>query len=255
MSDASKPPVVRSPSYPSMSLRDAVAAVRKIEAAYRGNAADREQAAKLIGYSGISGPSAKALAALASYGLVERAGKGEMRVSSRAITILHGDPDKRADALLSASVEPGIFQEIKDKWPGIVPPEDGIAAYLRKLGFNESAVRPTVAAYLDTLAFLAENSVSESHGQRAEAAQESAPPTRGAGFFGSQRMQEYAVEQGGAQKPDAPREQRPAGTSGVEMILGPNTRATINVTGDLGAKEIGKLIRLLEAQKAVLEDD
>src|SRR5690349_237159 len=71
-------PAVRSPSYPVWSLSDAVTAVGKIEAQYRMSKVDREVAAKIIGYSGLSGPANKALAALGQYGLVERAGKGEM---------------------------------------------------------------------------------------------------------------------------------------------------------------------------------
>lgn len=179
-----------------------------------------------------------------------------MRVSARGITILHGDPDKRADALRLAAVEPAIFQELRDKWPGIVPPEDGVAAFLRRQEFNESAVRPTVASYLDTLAFLAENAVSESHSQNSEAARESPSPPRGGAQFGGPPMQEASVEHGALPKADdVGRISRPVGSSGVEMILGPATKATIHVTGEMGPKEIGKLIRLLEAQKAVLEDD
>ncbi len=43
-----------------------------------------------------------------------------------------------------------------------------------------------------------------------------------------------------------------------EWLRGPLSRSVIYrliVTGDLGPKELGKLIKLLEAQKAVLSDD
>lgn len=56
---------VRSTSYPVLSLADAIAAVPKIEAQYRSTKVDREIAAKMIGYSGLSGPANKSLAALA----------------------------------------------------------------------------------------------------------------------------------------------------------------------------------------------
>lgn len=299
MTDATKP-IVRSPSYPSMSLPEAVNAVRKIEAAYRGSPADREQAAKLIGYSSLSGPAAKALAALASYGLVERAGKGELRVSDRAANILHPDnPEQRFAALRAAALEPEIFNAMQERWPNIVPPEDGVATFLRRQGFNESAIRPAASAYLDTIAFLAESGASESNGQRPASGRESPSPKRGGaqvGDFvqwesqgvlqfetprrvrhvsddgmwvaveGSETglpMSEIIVEQR-AQKAEAPRfplgpEKEARGEPGtVEWIrndVGPETKAIIYVTGDMGPREIGKLIRLLEAQKAVLEDD
>ncbi|HEY2481781.1 MAG TPA: hypothetical protein VGI30_06235, partial [Caulobacteraceae bacterium] len=87
--NTASPKPIRSPSYPVSSLSEAVGHVRKIEASYRLSSVDRQAAAKLIGYLGLSGPANATLAALAQYGLVERAGKGEMRVTPRAQAILH----------------------------------------------------------------------------------------------------------------------------------------------------------------------
>ncbi|ODT23977.1 MAG: hypothetical protein ABS54_10050 [Hyphomicrobium sp. SCN 65-11] len=286
-----------------MSLREAVAAVRKIDAAYRKSPADREHAAKLIGYSTLSGPASKALAALAIYGLVERAGKGELRVSDRASRILHTDsPQERQRELELASVEPTIYQDMAERWPGIVPPEDGVATFLRRHEFAESAIKPAVRAYLDTIAFLAENRVSESHRPSAGEHQKSGSsgggstsPARGGARVGDlvqwesqgalrfeqPRRVRHVSEDGmwvavegsetGLPMAEIIVEQRaPAGEPpkfsfenvradhSVEWIrndVGPDTKAIIYVTGEMGPKEIGKLIRLLEAQKAVLEDD
>lgn len=164
MSNAPETPV-RSPSYPVWSLSDAVTAVGKIEAQYRQSKVDREAAVKLIGYSGLSGPSNKALAALAQYGLVEKAGKGEMRVTPRARAILHPDsPDEKRQELRAAAFEPKLFRELQDRWPGIMPPEEGVILYLNRQGFNQSAIRPATKAYLQTLLFLEELGASESHG-------------------------------------------------------------------------------------------
>ncbi|MDT8758195.1 hypothetical protein MZO42_05755 [Sphingomonas psychrotolerans] len=158
-------PVVRSPSYPNAPLGEAVAQVAKIEKLYRQGPVDREVAAKLIGYSGLSGPASKALAALASYGLVERAGKGEMRVTSRARAILHPDNlEERRQGLVAAAFEPSLFQEIRGKWPDMIPPEEGITTYLHRQGFNQSAIRPAMKAYRDTLLFLEQEGANDSHG-------------------------------------------------------------------------------------------
>ena len=121
-----KPKPVRSPSYPSLALRDAVKAVGKIEGRHRSAAVDRTVAAKLIGFSALSGPANKALAALASYGLLERAGKGEARVTERAKAILHAASEQeRRDKLRAAAFEPPLFREIRERFDGItVPPED-----------------------------------------------------------------------------------------------------------------------------------
>lgn len=156
---------VRSPSYPNMPLGEAVAQVAKIEKLYRQGQVDREVAAKVIGYSSLSGPAAKSLAALANYGLVERAGKGEMRVTSRARAILHPDNlQERRDCLRAAAFDPHLFHQLRERWPDMVPPEDGIMTYLNRQGFNQSAIRPAMRAYRDTLLFLEQEGASESHG-------------------------------------------------------------------------------------------
>ena len=165
---------VRSPSYPSMSLADAITAVGKIEGQYRASKVDREVAAKMIGYSGLSGPANKALASLAQYGLVERAGKGEMRVTNRARAILHPDNqrEKRAE-LRAAALEPPLVREMQERWPDMIPPEDGVISYFNRRGFNPSAIRPAAKAYLQTLLFLEEQRASESHAQAPAAGAES----------------------------------------------------------------------------------
>lgn len=166
---------VRSPAYPSASLRDALGGVSKIYARYRLSSVDRVVAAKLLGYSGINGPSAKTMAALAHYGLVERAGKGEMRVTARAQSILYANsPEERLDGLREAALEPDLFRELRDRFPDFIPPSDGVETYLHRKGFNQSAIRPAAKAYLDTMLFIEEEEASESRGPAGEKPQESA---------------------------------------------------------------------------------
>ena len=166
---------VRSPSYPNMSLADAITAVAKIEAQYRSAKVDREVGAKVIGYSGLSGPANKALAALAQYGLVERAGKGEMRVTSRARAILHPDSEaEKRQELREAAFEPQLFRELKERYADMRPPEEGVVAYLNRKGFNQTAIRPAAKAYLQTLLFLEEAGANESHGASDDADADSA---------------------------------------------------------------------------------
>ncbi len=161
---------VRSPSYPVMSLADAIAAVHKIEGQYRSSKVDREIAAEMIGYSSLSGPANKALAALAQYGLVERAGKGEMRVTDRARAILHPDNagEKRRE-LEAAALEPALFRELKERWPDVMPPEQAVISYFNRRGFNPSAIRPAARAYLQTLLYLEEEGANDSHGTESPA--------------------------------------------------------------------------------------
>lgn len=175
-SQTSKP--IRSPSYPNLPLREAVVAVGKIEAQYRTSSVDREAGAKLIGFSALSGPANQALAALASYGLVERAGKGEMRVTERARSILHPDnPDERIRALRTAALEPQLYRELRERFSDVpVPPEEGVINYLNRQGFNPTAVGPAAKAFLRTMSYMEELGANESHGTRSAPGQQSEPP-------------------------------------------------------------------------------
>jgi len=166
----SPPKFIRSPSYPNMPLRDAVAAVAKIEKPYRSSPVDRTNAVKLIGYSALSGPANKALAALAAYGLLERAGKGETRVTERARDILHAESEAQRKArLFEAAMQPDLYREIRERFSGIVvPPEDGVVTYLNRQGFNPNAVRPAAKAFLETMSYLEELGAIDSHGSGSE---------------------------------------------------------------------------------------
>lgn len=305
MTDHTNKPI-RSPSYPSMSLRDAVDAAAKIEGQYRSSPVDRTIAAKIIGYSTLSGPANKALAALASYGLLERAGKGETRVTSRARAIIHAENDReRAENLLAAASEPDLFRELRERFEGIpVPPEDGVVTHLNRQGFNPSAVKPAAKAFLQTMDYIQELGESESHGNQSSNDAESNPlgderPSYGGarvGDFvqwdqngvlqferplrvrlvsddeqwiaveGSRRgipMREVIVEQSAPSANLTPpvfefEESKQA--AGFEewfrAKVGADKQIMISYRGDdeLGAKEIQKLIDILTAQRAALED-
>lgn len=305
---------IRSPSYPSAPLSEAIAQVRKIEQLYRSSPVDREVAAKIIGYSSLSGPANKALAALAQYGLVERAGKGEMRVTSRAQAILHPNSNEEQESQLrAAAMEPQLFRELQERFPNMIPPEDGVVTYLNRQGFNQTAIRPAAKAYLQTLRFMEESGVTESHGATGGGVAEFKVPVGGEGakspevIFGGARvgdliqweaqgelrlekpmrvrlvtdngqwvavegsetgipMSEVIVQERAAAPPvQVPRfalEREPetlAAADGEEewirTDLGSDTKVRLIVKGEMGPKQIGKLIKLLQAQQAVLSDD
>ncbi len=157
---------IRSPSYPNMPLREAIESIGKIEKLYRSSPVDRLEAAKLIGYTALSGPANKALAALAAYGLLDRAGKGEARVTERARDILHANSqEERIARIMQAAMEPALFRELRERFEGVtVPPEEGVITYLNRQEFNPNAVRPAAKAFLETMSYLQEVGANDSHG-------------------------------------------------------------------------------------------
>lgn len=247
---------VRSPSYPSTSLGDAVDQVRKIEEKYRGGAVDREAAAKLIGYSSLSGPANKALAALAAYCLVERAGKGEMRVTSLAQDILYSDfAGERRACLRKAAFEPSLFRELQERWPNMAPPEDGVIMYLNRQGFNQSAVVPAARAYLDTLVFLEQSGASESYGEEGSSAPESPGPSNPE----NQSMPEAATME--RTRPSTPQVSPSAMQSIADALSAPQlNRIDMNIQGDkvhlnglLDVKGLDALEKKIAALRVLLD--
>lgn len=164
----------RSPSYPSTSLDEAIDIVRKIHQMERTNAVERGVAAKAMGYSGISGRSATILSNLIQYGLLEKAGKNEVKVTRRAVDILYPDTDdSKAVALHEAANEPDLFKAISDRFTDGRPSEAAIEAFLIRQGYTHAAVRPATRAYLETFLFLENATGSESYSQRGDPVVES----------------------------------------------------------------------------------
>lgn len=150
---------MRSPSYPSTPLEQAIDYTRTLHAIERTNPVDRDVAAKALGYSGLSGRSATVLSNLIQFGLLEKAGKNEVRVTDRAVEILHPDSKQsKADAILDAANEPELFQKVSERFTDGRPSENALESFLVKLGFTNTAIPSAIRAYRETFEFL-ENAI------------------------------------------------------------------------------------------------
>lgn len=118
-----------------------------------------------MGYSGLTGRSLKVLAALIQFGLLERAGKGDVRVTQRAVEILHGiDPADRNEAMLEAALAPQLFRDIHERFPDGIPAESAIKSFLIKQDFMDVAIGPAINAFMETYRAVEHIRESESHG-------------------------------------------------------------------------------------------
>ncbi len=303
--------VTRSPAYPGIALPQAIDLVAKIHASNRTNPVDREAAAKDMGYAGMTGSSSKALADLAHYGLIEKAGKGAVRVSQRAVDILYpASPSGKATALNEAAFAPALFGTLRTQFHDGIPSENNLRSYLMRTGFATSAIPFVLHSYRETCRVAQEEGATESHGMPAATGPESSlPEPQGdespAKFGGAKvgdliqwevdgvlqmekpmrvrlvtddgwvavvgsetgipmdqvMVEERAVEAPRLFKIDPPKvdddeKARPGETEWISNRVGKETKVRLLVSGgEMGAKEIGKLIKLLEAQKAVLTDE
>lgn len=154
---------MRSPNYPAISLKQAIDLIALIYKSDRENAINKEVAALHMGYSGLTGRTLKLMGALSQFGLLDKVGKGEVRVSKTAVSILHGIDDKeRLAALAVAGRSPSLFRAINEAF--VSPSDRTIESFLLRQGFTDSAVPPVIKSYRETSAFLAREGVSESYG-------------------------------------------------------------------------------------------
>lgn len=164
---------IRSPGYPSISLSEAIDLVRKVHEANRRNVTDREAAVKDMGYSGLTGHSAKMISDVSHYGLIERAGKGGLRVTDTAVRILHPrESQERNEALQEAAFSPELFAQIKEQWPDGFASEHALRNFLIRQNFSSNAVQPALKAYTETYAYLQQAHAIESHRQEASSERE-----------------------------------------------------------------------------------
>lgn len=165
---------MRSPSYPSTPLPQAIELIEKLFHIERTNPIDREVAAQGLGYSGLTGQSAKILSNLIQYGLLEKAGKSEVRVTPRAVEIILPDSEEsKHSALAEAIEEPELFQQIRERFQDGLPSTSALRAYLLKSGFTDAAIPPAARTYLESYQYLQDAIVSDSHGTEASNRSES----------------------------------------------------------------------------------
>lgn len=144
----------RSPSYPTLTLEQAIDMVGKVHKANRTNVIGRETAARDMGYTGLTGRSLTVIASLAQYGLIEKAGKGDIKVTRRAVEILHPvEESHRAEAIIDAAEAPALFRMLRERFPEGVPSENALRSYMVQSDFNDVAIGPAIAAFLETNAF------------------------------------------------------------------------------------------------------
>jgi hypothetical protein len=173
----------QSPGYPNFPLEKAIWMAGQIFDNDRKNPIDRAVAAEHIGYSGISGASEKALSTLTHFGLIEKAGKGQVRVTQTLVDILHPDEEEdKREALKTAGLSPAIFREIRSRFEDGMPSEGALKSWLAREDFLDRAINPVTKAFLATMQYLqhsgAFQSGEEQRGSNADSGN-ATEPTRG----------------------------------------------------------------------------
>jgi hypothetical protein len=150
----SKKPRHRSPAYPTVGLREAVARVRKLYEADGKAGAPAELAAVHIGFAKPHGQAMSVLAALKKFGLVSEV-NGRWVPTQRAIEILNlpESDERRQRALRDAALSPSIYRQLvkahqETGWPKNDVLESELVTYRN---FNPNSVGDFVKDLKDSL--------------------------------------------------------------------------------------------------------
>ena len=144
---------LRSPNYPSISLK---AAVEKIGKWYKVDgpvASTREAALAHMGFEKLTGNAGRLLSALKSFGLVQET-EGRIKLTQRGIDIAvrpEGDP-KRVGALKEAALGPQIYSDLLKEYPQGLPSDTTLSSELiAGKAFNPKAVDDFIKDFRETL--------------------------------------------------------------------------------------------------------
>ncbi|HUZ41181.1 MAG TPA: hypothetical protein VMU68_07300 [Acidimicrobiales bacterium] len=148
----------RSPSYPAITLEQAVTRARQLYEKARQHKTPAGHVIKLWGYASMNGPAGLNLAALKKFGLLEDEGQGPDRfvwITDLAVNIL-ANPDEREKlaSIKTAALNPDIHSELWAKYGDDLPLDDTLEWELtRDRGFTETGAKEFIPEYRATIVF------------------------------------------------------------------------------------------------------
>lgn len=259
----------RSPKYPYIALDKALERAAILYNHVRDTPQPREVMAKAYGKPATSSATIQTFATLAQYGLLETvpmAGQRRLRVTSLARSITH--PNAPADVVAkgrkTAAMNPPVFKEIWDKFGSTDGLHDSALIYYltqereQTVGtvFTEKAAHEVLRTYRATLVFAELSDVDKQEGQTQR---DSAPEADNIDPF--DEMLGLSSQDKRLPPPPPP----PPPPKGIEMAQGERELQSgmlskgagyrVIVSGQIGVKEIERLIRKLEMDKEILADE
>jgi hypothetical protein len=251
----------RSPNYPSISLEEAIEAIKKVYAHERRAKFPRASLAAHLGYTSINGRSLAKIGAIRGYGLID--GKEDaLSVSPTAIAIIEAPEGSRdrADAYRDAFLSPTIFARAYEQYGDTPPSPPTFRWWLTQQGYIGDAADKAMQSYLDSLELV--NSVA---GLPESFPSESGSETKGGFSPTLDDMINQIMPPPGASKakvtpePLMTPEQTGLATGVQERVLqsgmlSKTASYRVIVSGPVGVAEIDRLLQKLELDKEILAD-
>lgn len=287
----------RSPSYPALSLSDAVDRAMVLYQKEGRNKVAIHAAVQGWGYSQKSSGGMASVAALKTWGLLEDEGTGASRrvwLSPHGLDIVRDNrpnSSERAKRLAEMALAPKIIATLHEQFGSDPVSDENLRYFLESAEYNPNAVKDIIKVYRDALSYVEDDAgplegrTDEEEIEKPEVSVgdmvqwtsqgtlqfQEAKRVRALEFHhgdqwafvdGSETgipVAELTIESKSTQSGKNPApflaEEPKTSQERLEGRLSKTTTYQLLVSGDLGPKEIGKLIRVLEAQKEVLSDD
>jgi hypothetical protein len=146
----------RSPNYPSVPLKDAIADIEAVFKKDMRNKMSADTVVKHLGYTSLNGRSLKKVATLKAYGLLDGRGD-ELRVTEDAIEIIAeaANSPKWQEKVKAAVFKPKVFEDINTHYEGARPSAEGLHSFLLKAGFTFEAIDTIIKVYMANFDLLA----------------------------------------------------------------------------------------------------
>ncbi len=251
--------VDRSPNFPSMSLGDAVEAIKKVHAAEGRSKVPRLMVVKPLGYTSINGRSLSVLGALKAYGLIEGR-SDELRISQEGFILANAPVDsvEYREALLASFRAPSAFQLFTEEDEGASA--DTLKWKLQKAGFQADSAERLVRVYRESRDLV--NAAGGEY-QTPEPDEKPAPSENGFNSSPEDMMNQMMPFPG---KGAAKNEPAPTGTDQTGLAMGVHERVLqsgmlsktasyrVVVSGAVGVAEINRLLKKIEMDKEILAD-
>ena len=250
--------VDRSPNFPSMSLGDAVEAVKKVHATEGRSKVPRLSVVKPLGYTSINGRSLSVLGALKAYGLIEGRAD-ELRISQEGFILANAPADspEYREALLASFRAPSAFQRFTEE--DEAASSDTLKWKLQKGGFQGDSAERLVRVYRESRELVnATRGLDESAGSDEEISDEWPAVSPLPSGLASKLFE--PPKRGEQKATPSPNTVSPELNISVHErvlqsgMLSKSASFRLVVSGQIGVPEIERLVKKLEMDKDILAD-
>lgn len=142
----------RSVAYPGVPLSEAIDFTAKLRDALGKGPYSRDEAAKALGHSKLTGPAARKVAALVHYGLLERSGNTYSQSQLSQDILKPVSDELKSEAIRKAAVRPKLFQKLCLRFGGQALPSM-LQNILIREGVSEGAANDVVRIFTETMRF------------------------------------------------------------------------------------------------------